>query len=295
MGSRQLIVVVDAAELPAAEAVLWLAGAQALALTDAADAPLLEPAPGASPTWPRVSLSALFPSTTDMPALERTLSPMLPAGCCLATRELADEDWLNAWRREIRARKFGRRLWLTPADEAAHSRGDCQIRLHMGLAFGTGAHPTTALCLEWLADQALEETRLLDFGCGSGVLAIAGLALGARRAFAVDNDGQALAAAARNAKLNDCGEALWIGRPRDLPSDAVDVLAANILAGTLETLAGTFAARVRSGGRIVLSGILAGQAGDVQSAYARDFEAFERAERDGWVRLSAKRSADGPR
>jgi ribosomal protein L11 methyltransferase len=217
---------------------------------------------------------------------------MLPAGCVVAAAELADEDWQNAWREQIRARRFGR-LWLTPADEPPASRGGCQIRLHMGLAFGTGAHPTTALCLDWLEKRPRAGERLIDFGCGSGVLAIAALALGARRAFAVDDDDQALEAAARNAELNGLSDAIWIGHPDDLPALTVDLIAANIVANTLMGLAGTFAGRVRPGGAIVLSGILPEQADSVQSAFAQRFEQFERTERDGWTRLSAVRSAHG--
>ena len=294
MASRQIIVHLTAAELPAAEAVLWLAGALCLSLSDASDTPVLEPAPGASPVWPRVTLRALFPSSLEAETLTQALAALLPAGTVIAAAELADEDWQAAWRQQIRPRRFGRRLWLTPADEAPGSRGDVHVRLNMGLAFGTGAHPTTALCLEWLDAQPLAGTQLLDFGCGSGVLAIAGLALGAHRAFAVDNDGQALSACAENARLNGCGDSIWIGREADLPDASVDVLAANILAGALIDLAGTFAERVVRGGRIVLSGILADQADRVQAAFAGPFEAFARAQRDGWVRLSATRSADGP-
>jgi ribosomal protein L11 methyltransferase len=160
----------------------------------------------------------------------------------------------------------------------------------MGLAFGTGEHPTTALCLDWLEQRVASGMTMLDYGCGSGILALAALKLGARLAYAVDNDGQALLATRANAVLNGVGERLFVSAPEALPDVQVDVLAANILARPLVELAPTFAQRLRPGGSLVLSGILASQAATVAEAYAAEFDDLEQTARDGWLRLSARRS-----
>jgi ribosomal protein L11 methyltransferase len=160
----------------------------------------------------------------------------------------------------------------------------------MGLAFGTGEHPTTSLCLDWLERHVRPGCTLLDYGCGSGVLALAALALGAHRAFAVDNDEQALMATRANAELNDVTQRLVVSAPGDLPAVRVDVLAANILAGPLVELAPSFAAFVRPGGQLVLSGIVERQALHVAAAFAPYFSHPESTLRDGWVCLAARRN-----
>jgi len=165
------------------------------------------------------------------------------------------------------------------------------VKLNMGLAFGTGEHPTTALCLEWLDANLERGARVLDYGCGSGILAIAALALGAESAWAVDNDGQALAATRANARLNGCDTRLFVGAPEALPPLRVDVVLANILAAPLIELAPTFARRLAPGGRVVLSGILARQAASVAAAYAPWFDGIASCERNGWTRVDAVRRA----
>jgi ribosomal protein L11 methyltransferase len=197
------------------------------------------------------------------------------------------EDWRRNWRQRVDARRFGARLTLVPAEETAPDAA--ALRLHMGLAFGTGEHPTTALCLEWLDRNVGTGSRVLDYGCGSGVLALAALKLGAHFAYAVDNDPQALAATNDNARLNGLGS-LWIGPPESLPAVEVDLIVANILAGPLEHLAPAFAARARPGCVLALSGILEAQAEQVEHAYAPFFEGFEYEIRDGWARLTARRT-----
>jgi len=159
----------------------------------------------------------------------------------------------------------------------------------MGLAFGTGEHPTTALCLEWLDENVRPGVRVLDYGCGSGILAIAALALGADQAWAVDNDPQALAATLANGELNGVSHRLMVGPPGVVPPLGVDVIVANILAGPLELLAPTFIGCLAAHGAVVLSGILQHQRARVQTAYAPYFENFASIERDGWVRIEARR------
>ena len=288
MSHRRLTVRVAAADVAQAEALLELAGAASLSLGDAGDDPILEPGPTETPLWPGVEIRALFPMSTDIDAVHALLERSCPSAHAFATGSLDDDEWRAAARRGIPARVFGTRLWLAPADDANVPAGLVGVRLHMGLAFGTGEHPTTALCLEWL-DAALEPgATVLDYGCGSGVLAIAALALGARRAWAIDNDEQALIATRDNARLNGCEARIAVGMPESLP-ERVDVVLANILAGPLVSLAPELARVVVPRGTIVLSGILSRQAATVAAAYEPWFEEISTRERDGWTRIGARR------
>jgi ribosomal protein L11 methyltransferase len=282
-----------AADVPKAETLLDLAGAETIALRDAADDPVFEPEPSTTPLWPNVVVEALFAAGTDVEPLRR----LLAAGFRDAAVELDSIDesaWQSRLARPVQARAIGTRLWLAPAGDDGAPGDRLAVRIHMGLAFGTGEHPTTALCLEWLERHAAPATTVLDYGCGSGILALAALALGARFAYAVDNDSQALAATHANAELNDAVDRLFVGAPESLPAVAVDVLLANILAGPLIALAPTFASHVVPSGSLVLSGILEPQAAAVASAYAPFFGSLEQATRDGWVRLAGRRNAVKP-
>jgi ribosomal protein L11 methyltransferase len=279
-----------AADVPRAEALLTLAGAEAISLHDAADDPVLEPEPDTTPLWPQVSLRAVFGGDADLPSL----CTLLRSACAaeeIAVTALEDADWREGMQQRFSARPIGSRLWLTPVGAQAVPVGRTTVALNMGVAFGTGEHPTTALCLEWLEANLVPGTTFLDYGCGSGVLALTALALGARFAWACDNDPQAIAATRANAVLNGAVERLFVGTPAELPAVAVDVLAANILAGPLVALAPSLLARVRRGGRLVLSGILAAQTERVVAAYSAYCADFEHAARDGWVRLTARRNA----
>jgi ribosomal protein L11 methyltransferase len=289
LSHRRLTVRVAATDVAQAEALLELAGAASLSLGDAGDDPILEPAPDETPLWPGVEIRALFPLSTDLDAVRALLERSCGSAHAFATGSLDDDEWRAAARRGIPARMFGQRLWLAPADDANVPAGLVGVKLHMGLAFGTGEHPTTALCLEWL-DAALEPgATVLDYGCGSGVLAIAALALGARRAWAIDNDEQALIATRDNARLNSCEARIAVSAPESLPELRVDVALANILAGPLVSLAPELARVVVPGGAIVLSGILSRQAPTVAAAYEPWFERLATRERDGWTRIDGRR------
>jgi len=279
-----------AADVPRAEALLTLAGTEAIALRDAADEPVFEPEPSTAPLWPRVTLHALFAMDVDVTPLRELLAATFPhAAVSVAT--LPESAWQPGLEQTVKARPIGTRLWLAPADDERMPDDRLTVRIHMGLAFGTGEHPTTALCLDWLERHVSPRSTLLDYGCGTGVLALAALVLGASRAFAVDNDGQALTATRANAALNGVAERLVVAMPEALPDVKVDVLTANILAGPLVELAPTFAKLVRPGGWLVLSGILEAQAARVATAYAPHFSDFEQVARDGWVRLTSRRDA----
>jgi len=285
---QQLTLQLDAAAVPTAEALLELAGAESIALADAGDDPVLEPLPETTPLWPHVTLRAVFPADAEL----ASVGGLLQSACAASEIKIAvlrDADWQAAIRQVFKARAFGRRIWLAPADDATVPAGRVGIRLHMGLAFGTGEHPTTALCLDWLDTHVRAGMTVLDYGCGSGVLAIAALALGASHAWATDNDPQALVATRANAELNGVTQRVAITAPETLPAVAVDIVAANILAGPLIALAPRLAAHVRPGGRVVLAGILSTQAAQVTQAYAPYCTDFAQTVEQGWVRLAAIR------
>jgi ribosomal protein L11 methyltransferase len=288
LGRQQLSLRVAAAQVPIVESLLELAGADSIALADAGDEPVLEPDPNQTPLWPDVVVRAHFVDDVDLAGLRRALRDHCGAESEL--RPVADEEWRPALRAQIPAKRIGDRIWLAPAGDPAGDPRLATVRLHMGLAFGTGEHPTTALCLEWLAAHFPKGASVLDYGCGSGVLALAALALGASRAWAVDNDPQALVATADNADLNGLRDRLWIGAPDELPDVEVDVVLANILVGPLERLAPRLAGHVKTGGSIVMAGVLETQAERIFSAYGPFSERIETAVRGGWICFAARRA-----
>jgi ribosomal protein L11 methyltransferase len=291
LNRRELSLQIASADVPVASALLELAGADSIALRDAADTPLYEPRPNETPLWPVVEIRALFASSVDLEGLKSVLEGACESAAGVRIETISDLDWRAAAAKGFTARRFGNRLWLLPANEQRVPENATVVRLHMGLAFGTGEHPTTALCLEWLDASLRPGTRVLDYGCGSGVLAIAALALGSSRAWAIDNDAQALIATRQNAQLNGFEHALFVGPPDTLPPVQVDVVLANILAGPLIALADTFAHAVVAGGKVVLSGILQRQAAEVAAAYEPHFEHLSSQEREGWSRLECVRRA----
>lgn len=288
MGWQQITLAISAEDLNRAETLLRLAGARAVTLTDDGDDPVLEPPPGAIEVWPRIRLTALFDEPIDADRLGALLGGDVVTGQ-LDVRKLTDADWAQGLQQTVDPIRFGDRLRLVPASDAAPIAAPDVLKLNMGLAFGTGRHPTTHLCLDWIAAADLTGARVLDFGCGSGVLALAALKLGAAEAYATDNDEQALVATAANARLNALEGALWLGPPETVPALEMDILFANILAGTLQSLAGDFARCQPPGGRIVLSGVLSGQTNAVVDAFTHWYEHFDIAELDEWVRVTASR------
>lgn len=274
------------------EDALLQVGALAVTLQDAGDQPVLEPGPGETPLWPQTCVTGLFDAQTDIEVIKRQLhcilhTPILPE-CCLT--ELEERDWVRAWMDDFHPMRFGQRLWICPTTQTPPDPDAINIRLDPGLAFGTGTHPTTALCLEWLDGADVAEQTVLDYGCGSGILAIAAAKLGARRVWAVDIDPQALLASDDNASDNGVEDRLTLATPGELPiALTVDVLVANILAGVLARLAPEFARRVKPGGRLALSGILEQHADAVQAAFARDFTFARPRQREDWVLLEGTR------
>lgn len=267
------------------------AGAVSVTFQDAADEPVLEPVPGATPLWSRTRVVALFEaglSTEDL--IDGLREPLGEAAERIEVSTLDDRDWVRAWMDGFRPMRFGERVWICPSHQPPPDPGAVNILLDPGLAFGTGTHPTTALCLEWLDRHPPAGLEAIDYGCGSGVLAIAALKLGARQVWGVDNDPQALIATRDNAGRNGVGDDIETCLPDDLPSPVqADLMLANILANPLVELAPILAGQVRPGGVIVLSGILAEQADMIRAAYAGAFESLVVDAQDGWVRISGRR------
>jgi len=274
------------------EDALFELGAVAVTLEDAADDPVLEPGPGETPLWPTVVVKALFDPDTDPAAITRALAGALPDSPPPRFEVLADQAWERVWLEDFRPMRFGRRLWVCPGGLPAGDDDAIRIELDPGLAFGTGTHPTTALCLAWLDGQDLAGCSVVDYGCGSGILAVAAAKLGAAHVVAVDIDPQALIATRDNALRNGVAGILTVtGEPALAPLRA-DVLLANILAGPLVELAPRFAEAVVPGGHLALSGLLPGQADAVTAAYRPWFHIETTTTRDGWVLLGARRQTN---
>ncbi|MFC3814691.1 50S ribosomal protein L11 methyltransferase [Lysobacter sp. GCM10012299] len=289
---------------PRYERALENVGALAVTLADAhADAPdeqaIFEPGVGETPLWHELTLTALFEGGTPRELLLYALSAADEGlDWTHATfRDVDDQDWERAWMDQYEPLQFGARTWIVPWNHALPPGADAAdaavVRLDPGLAFGSGTHPTTALCLQWLdqlaSEGALAGTRVLDFGCGSGILALAALKLGAAEAIGVDNDPQALLATADNAERNGVGAQLQAFMPDEEPVATYPVVVANILASALVALADTLAARVAPGGRIAMSGILAGQEDEVMARYAADFESLQAQRLEDWMRVTGVR------
>ena len=275
---------------PAVEQALLAAGALSIWLEDAGDQPILEPAPGAEPLWDRVRVIGLLDAAATSADVLATLGQALTLEQLLSLRStrLAEQDWHARWRATLRPLCFADRLWICPTGHACPDPAAAQVRLDPGLAFGTGTHATTALCLEWLAAQPLTGQPLLDYGCGSGILALAGIALGAREARAIDLDPQALAATASNAGRNRCGDRVHTGLPDQLAPGHFPFIVANILSNTLVELAPLLCAQGAPGARYALSGVLEGQAAEVIAAWRPCLELAVSARREGWVLLTGQ-------
>jgi len=291
----QLSLTLPASRLLSAEAALFQAGAQSVAVEDEGFEPWFEGQPGETSPWRRVRLTALFDDARSQGAILAALQE------CVAWEDMAtlvfdrleDRDWGRAWMERWKPRRFGRRLWICPTWETPLEPEAINLRLDPGSAFGTGSHATTALCLEWLEAQVLTGRSLVDYGCGSGVLAIAALLLGAQRAWACDADPQALRATAENALRNGVESRLWIGPPREVPPVGADVLVANIFSHTLVALAPILVGLQRDGGRLALSGILEDQEPEVRAAYEPAYALRPGVRREGWVLLEGTKRAVG--
>ncbi|HKL62812.1 MAG TPA: 50S ribosomal protein L11 methyltransferase [Woeseiaceae bacterium] len=298
MSWRQFTMDLDELDPERLEEALQSLGASAFTYSDAGDTPVLEPAPGETPLWAATRITALFDEAPDEAQLTAALCDALGRDELPAWQieTLADRAWEREWMRDFHAMRFGRRLWVCPTGSTVEQPDAAVLNLDPGLAFGTGTHATTALCLEWLDAARLEGCRVLDYGCGSGILAIAALLLGAGHATATDIDVQALTATRANAARNAVAGRLTVlaaGRFGDgTGAGLFDVVLANILAAPLAGLAPRLAHVTRSGGDIVLSGILRSQADEIRAAYEPWFDIAPAVAREDWIMISGRRRED---
>ena len=268
-------------------------GAVSVTLQDAADEALLEPSPGEHPVWQSVNITAIFPSDAEPARLRNAVRDALgDPDSDIAIERLEDQDWSETWRRDFHAMQFGTRLWVCPTHELPSDPDAVVVDMDPGLAFGTGTHATTAMCLEWLDAHAPAGLQVIDYGCGSGILAIAACKLGAGGVTGVDIDPQAILSTRENAKRNGVQDTLHAVLPGDPDIRDADLVLANILANPLIELATTLNALARPGGRIVMTGILGEQAEDVMAAYREWFVFDEPVRREGWVLLVGHKRGD---
>ena len=295
MDWRQFVMDLEKLNPDRVEEVFVRHGAQSITFTDAGDKPVLEPMPGETPMWNDTRITGLFSPDVDLLQLQADLKKSLSIdelpSCEVA--ELEDRVWEREWLRDFVPMRFGKRLWILPDDTSTADAEAVVVRLDPGLAFGTGTHATTALCLQWLDSLALDGSTMLDYGCGSGVLAVAALKLGCSNALAMDIDPQAVTATRTNAQRNGVADRLLVIEDASRIETQFDVVIANILAGPLIELAESIAVRVKSGCLLALSGILSEQVDEVLAAY-RPWIAFDdpvAKEQGGqrWARLTGQR------
>lgn len=284
-----------AAELERVEDLMTSLGALSLSISDAADEPIYEALPGTEPVWPESIVTATFDGDADPDELQQRIAAALPSRLRSGLRRssLDERDWEQAYREHFKALRCAPGLWIVPSWEELPEQDAVVVRLDPGLAFGTGNHPTTALCLARLAEQPPRDAQVVDYGCGSGILAIAACKLGAKKVLAIDIDTQALAACEANRERNDIEpERLAVSAPLDIESASVDLLMANILAAPLIEFAARFAAMLHQGGRILLSGILDSQVAEVSAAYQPWFDLEPALPSGEWVCLEGTRNTE---
>lgn len=263
-------------------------GAQAVTFVDAKDTPLYEPKPGEVMLWPDTQVVGLFDAAMDMASIIERLSQakILGEEFVYVLDPLEDKDWEREWMDNFHAMKFGERLWICPSWREIPEPKAVNVMLDPGLAFGTGTHATTALCLRWLDSLNLADAKVLDFGCGSGILGIAAVKLGAQEMLGIDIDPQALQATEENARRNQVSEQVHVALPQHNPQYLADVVLANILAAPLRELRQIISDYCRPGGKLVLSGILVEQAQEIADLYAAEFHIDAIVTEGDWARVS---------
>ena len=271
--------------------ILSEAGASAVTMQDAADQPLFEPPPGATPLWSSTHIIGLFEADANMNAMLEQMQSAWTGDAFPGWQlnPLEDKDWVKAWMDNFKPMQFGERLWIIPGGYETPEPDAINIHLDPGLAFGTGTHPTTAMCLNWLDAQPMTGKTAIDYGCGSGILAIAAALLGAKKIWATDIDPQALLATRDNAQKNQVTGKIEAMLPKDFPEIQAEVMMANILAGPLTELAPLFARLTAANGLIVLSGVIESQQDDIIRAYQDDFDIGLYQQQDEWICLSGTR------
>lgn len=265
-------------------------GAQAVTFMDAKDVPVYEPMPGETPLWGETEVMGLFDAETDPAPTIAFFQQIFGEDVGYKVEQLEDKDWVREWMDHFHPMQFGKRLWICPSWRDVPDPEAVNVMLDPGLAFGTGTHPTTALCLQWLDGLDLAGKTVVDFGCGSGILGIAALKLGAARVIGIDIDPQAIQASRDNAERNGVAGQIELYLPADQPQDVeADVVVANILAGPLRELAPLIAGHGKAGSLMALSGVLESQAPELETIYGQWFEMDPTAVKEEWCRLSGRK------
>ena len=265
-------------------------GAQAVTFMDAQDVPVYEPLPGETPLWGETEVMGLFDAETDPAPTIAFFQQIFGEDVGYKVEQLEDKDWVREWMDHFHPMQFGERLWICPSWRDVPNPDAVNVMLDPGLAFGTGTHPTTALCLQWLDGLDLAGKTVVDFGCSSGILGIAALKLGAARVIGIDIDPQAIQASHDNAERNGVAGQIELYLPADQPQDVeADVVVANILAGPLRELAPLIAGHGKAGSLMALSGVLESQAPELETIYGQWFDMDQTAVKEEWCRLSGRK------
>ncbi|OCG28611.1 ribosomal protein L11 methyltransferase [Gilliamella sp. wkB108] len=263
-------------------------GAVSVTFQDTFDTPVFEPLPGETKLWGNTDVIGLYDAQTDINQLKTLLNLDQYS---YKFEQLEDKDWEREWMDNFHPMQFGKRLWICPSWREVPDPNAVNVMLDPGLAFGTGTHPTTALCLTWLDSLDLTNKIVIDYGCGSGILAIAALKLGAKQVIGIDIDPQAIQASRDNAERNNVSEKLALYLSKDIPDNLqADVVVANILAGPLKELEPQISKLVKPQGYLGLSGILATQSATVCNAYQPHFDLDPVIEQQEWCRITGKKN-----
>ena len=293
----QIHITVDQAQVDFTETLLLSLGAVSVTLDDAEDQALLEPLPGETPLWNKVIVTGIYAQEDgeeiDVAALEAFIKLQMP-NVPLRSALMEDQAWERTWMDAYEPIQIGEKFWIVPEWMQAPDADAVNIKLDPGLAFGTGNHASTFLCLQWLGKTDVKDKIVIDYGCGSGILGVAALLLGAKKVYATDIDPQAVLATQQNAELNGVLENLYVGLPEALNAEfahqKADVFVANILAGPLMALASEFSTLIKSEGEFALAGVIDEQVDDVSRVYSEFFDILEVEKRDeNWCRISGKR------
>lgn len=266
-------------------------GASAVTIIDAEDQPLFEPPVGTTPLWDNTIVTGLFAADTEAESLAEQIKSQLGDTPMPEWKAeiLEDQDWTRIWMDSFKPMRFGQQLWICPSTYEPPEPEAINIRLDPGLAFGTGTHPTTAMCLTWLDEFPPLDKTVIDYGCGSGILALAAGKLGANTLWGVDNDPQALLATRSNSEQNGLSDLVQTCLPEQFPGMQADLLLANILAGPLHDLVSRFASLIKPGGQLVLSGLLDNQAEAIIQTYQEWFDISLYRQQEEWVCLHGAR------
>lgn len=293
----QIHITVDQAQVDFTETLLLSLGAVSVTLDDAEDQALLEPLPGETPLWNKVIVTGIYAQEDgeeiDVAALEAFIQLQMP-DAPLRSALMEDQAWERTWMDAYEPIQIGDKFWIVPEWMQAPDADAVNIKLDPGLAFGTGNHASTFLCLQWLGKTDVKDKIVIDYGCGSGILGVAALLLGAKKVYATDIDPQAVLATQQNAELNGVLENLYVGLPEEFNAEfahqKADVFVANILAGPLMALAPEFSTLIKSEGEFALAGVIEEQVDDVSRVYSEFFDILDVEKRDeNWCRISGKR------